>query len=408
MQKTPGNSGETAAAGARPRRGAGRPPTAGGMAQSVTRHNGITGPQDWELLAAGIDTLDLGLYVDWRGVWPALSAKLEDGKQRAMGTEGVPCGRTSLGESIILPAGKRRYAWHLQWPALHLWIADRDAPAKNGPNVLCSINSHTLWEHGLAGAVALVERLMVDLRGKLLKSTVSRVDLCADFRLDVPLTLDFLRAATVAKSPKRRPYLNGDRLETWYVGQGGGAIQVRIYDKALEINRPGGKSWMWDVWGIEPGACVWRVELQVRRRVLRQYGLDSLKCLGLFAGGIWLDLLTNWCSLRLADDSNTTRRTVHPWWQAVQQVAQQFGKVLPVGRCLDPASAGSLAWYRSHVGGCLAGYAALKGLRDLQAAIAAVGEDIEAHWASRNWAERFVVESVRRGMPVEVNDGIPI
>jgi hypothetical protein len=112
--------------------------------------------------------------------------------------------------------------------------------------------------------------------------------------------------ARVSRSPEQRPFMNGERLDTYYVGSSSGCVQARIYDKGLEVLAGGEKLWFADVWKVEQVRDVWRVEFQLRREVLKQLGIESLDDQVERAGGAWAYLTDTWLSFR-----QRTMRTCH-------------------------------------------------------------------------------------------------
>src|SRR5437899_673107 len=79
-------------------------------ALSVTRHEQITDSNDvcscWTYLTCGIDSLDLGLAVEWVKDWPTLFSDLERGKTAAIGSEGIPWRRIDENLLLIMPSAK--------------------------------------------------------------------------------------------------------------------------------------------------------------------------------------------------------------------------------------------------------------------------------------------------------------
>ena len=59
------------------------------MAESVTRHAQNPNVEDSQFLLCGIDTLDLGLYVQWDENWSRNRILLDEKKQQAQGTTGL-------------------------------------------------------------------------------------------------------------------------------------------------------------------------------------------------------------------------------------------------------------------------------------------------------------------------------
>ena len=140
---------------------------------------------------------------------------------------------------------------------------------------------------------------------------------------------------------------------------------MRIYDKSKEILKSG-KLWFCDLWKWETAPLdIWRVEFQIRRNGLKSFGINTLDDLPAKLGGIWSNLTERWFSLRLHDNDNRTRCSVHPWWQAVQSVAADLGSEILIERRRKPDSMAPAEWYISHAAGCLAAYAARMGIEDI-------------------------------------------
>jgi len=227
------------------------------MAWSVTRHAHFTSPENWSSLACGIDTVDVGLEVVWGAGWLKLSAELDQLKQQAAGTEGILAPDRRY---LILPGGRQpSYRWHLQWPEFHLFVAKGAEPHNQSPNLLASVNSETLWRHGLSAAVQLVVDEVIKLGGHVRNIKPSRCDLSADFLIPDGLTLDFLLELRTPSQTKHSHNMSGENLETFYQGGKKSPIQLRIYNKSLEIAAGGTKYWFYDIWKILPGAavCAW-------------------------------------------------------------------------------------------------------------------------------------------------------
>ncbi len=398
-------------AGGCPRPEAGAADGSSRMAVSVTRHAEITGTSEEvapRILACNVDGLDLALDVIWGANWPKLADDLEAAKIGAAGTKGVVWRSTSLGPCLALPAGKRPiYRYHLKVTSLHLWLSRQAKPMEKTPNVLVSFGSDGLWHRGVAESVASVGQLIEELGGTVRRNKASRVDLCADLLVQEGLSEGFLRSHYVGQARHITTHGGVHSLATFYVGSGK-PIQCRIYDKTREIRESSGKYWLFEVWGVDESAEVWRVEFQLRRNALRQYGILEVECLYDLAGGIWRDLTENWMALRVPGGENVSRRKVHPLWALVQSCADRFGPAIEIRRDFDWRSRASAKWYRSHIAGCFLGYAVLLGLRDLQAGVVQLARDVGAHWRGRDFDEAFVVKSVQLGLPVEVDDGIPI
>jgi len=190
---------------------------------------------------------------------------------------------------------------------------------------------------------------------------------------------------------------DGADLETVYIGGRKSSIQLRIYNKSEELAANGGKDWLWTIWGIEPTPGVWRVEFQLRRAVLKQFSVRSISDLTDRLSGLW-DYLTNkWVSFRLQDNENATRRTVHPWWLAVAK----SGSLLSGGTAAKRSylrTAMPAEWYVAHISGCLAGFAARQGLKNLGDVLHQLLDRIRTYWASRDFEGEYRIRCLQLGL----------
>lgn len=379
----------------RPDAGPGPRDAAGGRGSSVTPPAPFSEAGTGECLAWGVDSLDVGLSVTWGRFWPQLAVLFDQAKNDAAGTAGKP---SKDGRCLMLPSGKNPFRWHLQYPGFHLFLGKADRPHGETPNALASINSETLWRYGVEQAVALVAAEVEWYGGTLEGVKPSRCDLAADFHVPGGLSLDYLLARRCPKHLKSKQYLNGDRLESFYQGADGAPLLCRIYDKGAEVLVEGVKLWFREVWKGREIREIWRVEFQVRREVLKELGIDTVPDLLAKQAAFWTYLTRDWFTLREPDNKNPSRRTVSPFWRAVQaSVGAAAARGLVRGGPDDhPADA---SWYVSHTAGCLTGYAARKALDAADAAADALAADIKAYWRTRDFPTAYVRQRIALGRP---------
>lgn len=375
---------------------------AGSRAKFVTRPAEFTNSEDNiqkepRVLLHGIDTLDLGLFVRWDKYWPKVSAELVKGKRNARGTQGILFGD---GRCVILPSGKPPiYCWHLVYPQFHLFISKHQQPKEKTPNVFVSINSETLWHQGIQKSLELVSEQIKALRGELTDHVVSRCDPCVDLIIPDGLTYEFIQKHRVPANRKTHIY-EDNQLETYYAGAAGADIQLRIYDKSLEINQQFQKSWFLDLWGVKTCKDIWRIEYQLRREVLRQFEIRTIYQLEQKLPGIWHYLTEAWFSLRLQDNKNSSRRTIHPLWELVNASAECFGTIVDAQRELT-AREQKPAWYVSHIAGCLLAYAVCKQKSDQNEALEELTKELQIYFQKKNFTESYQVRSIKAGLTPE-------
>lgn len=367
-----------------------------GEALSVTRLAHFSPVSDCRCLACGIDSLDLGVSVKWGQNWDALTEQLEREKDRAVGTTGIPFRSEPC---LILPSGKPpSYRWHLQWPEFHLFLGKSQAPHQKSPNVYISINARALWELSLAGVLDLIHRTIERLGGMILAIKPSRCDLAADFLIPGDLSLEFLISQRVPCHVEHTHHMRGNSLETFYHGAKSSPTRLRIYNKGLEIAKAGDKWWFLQVWNIPTTDHTWRIEFQLRRPTLKKFGINTTDDLCANLGGLWKILTEDWFSLRLDDNGNTSRCSIHPWWQMVQACAAQFGEIKMLARSFRGEPADS-SWFVSHCGGCLASFAASEGITDYEEAETLLTARMRGYWETRDFNRAVMQRSIPLGVP---------
>jgi hypothetical protein len=356
-----------------------------------------TGPTAWHPLLAGIDTLDLGLYVRWDNQWEFHVARLETWKGRAAGTNGylIDDGMLPIGQAVILPGGKPpMFRYHLQIPEGHIFLAQSDI-YRTGPNIYVSLTAEALWRLGPTQAVGLVWGLIEDLGGTVDLIKPSRVDLCADFHIPGGLSLSFLRHHRVSRSRATRQFETADRLETYYVGTAQAAITARLYDKGLEIGKSH-KSWFLPLWQRDDPTDVWRVEFQFRRNALKAFRINAIEDLYQKLAGLWHVVTDRWLSFRLHDNPNQSRRTIHPWWRAVASCADRFGLPVEVDR-FDPPPSDSAEWHEKHIAGCLSSFAAITNVATFEAALDSLGQRLRDQVDPDEFRDRIALKAIKLG-----------
>ncbi|MEM7682847.1 MAG: hypothetical protein AAF288_12895 [Planctomycetota bacterium] len=369
-------------------------PDTAGMGVSVTPHAQVTGPRDFRFLGAGYDTLDLGLYVDWGVGLMEVQEQWDYCRDNAVNGEIAIWRHGVVDQCEIKPSGKRNYRWFLRYPGFVAWVAQRSTPDRY-PNVYVSPSAQSLWLLGVDGAVETIANWIAELGGTLLRVQVSRVDMTADFAIPDGPSTEWLKSAVVGRSKKTKQYETECKLETFYVGKRGAPIQGRIYDKALQMRSAVNSRFLTELWGGEEPA--WRVEFQLRRSKLRQLEIDSLDDLRKHGAWLWRYLTEDWLTLRLPDNPHTSRRSLHPWWQAIQHCHAEFGGTgTRDGRCISVPKA-PVEWYVAHISGCLVTFAARERLRKLPEAIDRIAKCIAEYWDTKSWPDALTKRHLELG-----------
>jgi hypothetical protein len=370
----------------------------GSMAESVTRHALNPYIEEYKLLLYGIDTLDLGLYVIWGPDWKRRLQILDKKKQQARKKGGLLIGLPSGRKCIFKPGGKgENYRFHLQFEAYNLYIGKAARPGLS-PNVYLSIGAKTLWINSIEIALSwIAEDLKAIGGGSVQHIKVSRVDLCADFWIPGGLSYEFLFSHKVTRNDKVNPYLDKDDLQTYYVGDTKSPIRLRIYNKGLKAEKDGTKLWFLELWKRESTEDIWRIEFQVRRPALKQFGINSLDDLKEKQAGLWHYLTSKWFSLRLPDKEKAERRTIHPLWCAVQGCFKQNAPDNEVKRVCGSAGTASPEWHLSHIDGCLSSFAARLGITNRDDALHELQNRLNRRNNNTDFENACIKKAIQRG-----------
>lgn len=356
---------------------------------------------DCRVLLAGIDTLDFGMYVEFDANWSRIVAKLAQLKRAARGTKGRLIGDHRC---AILPGGKPNYPFLLKYHDFQLYLSRKSRPEGETSNVFVSLNAQLLWQVGERAAIERVQSELAALAGGTIRECrMSRCDLAVDLWLPGGLTDGFVRRHAVSHARQHRLFLDHDQLQTMYVGATDSEILLRIYDKSVEIVA-NDKLWFLSLWGLEENTDVWRFEFQIRRPFLKQCRIDSLDDLLARRADLWQYLTDNWFTLRLCDHENSSRRTVHPLWQMLQQCAERFGpsteplKRLPPQPSLDPSRSVRQA------AGALIGLAARTNTTTFEAALQELNDGLRREFESRNFDDDLQRKAIELGIRLDEED----
>lgn len=365
------------------------------MMEPVTHHASTPPDEQFQFLLCGIDSLDLGVYVIWGPDWKRRLRLLDKKKQRARKEGGLLIGLPSGRSCIFRPGGKgENYRFHLQFEAYNLFIGKAARPGQS-PNVYLSIAAKTLWCNGIETALFWITEDLKAIGGGLIQFIkVSRVDLCCDFWISGGLSHEFLLSHKVTRNNKGKLFLDKNELQTYYVADARSPIQLRMYNKGLEVQQGMTKLWFLELWGRQSTEDIWRIEFQVRRPALKQFGINSLDDLREKQAGLWFSLTTKWFSLRIPDNEKAERKTIHPLWRAVQECFMQHVSDSGVKRVYRSVGVTSPEWHLSHIDGCLSSFAALLGITNRDDAL----HELQSRLTRRNSAADFEATCIKKAI----------
>jgi hypothetical protein len=297
-------------------------------------------------LASGVDAL----YLSGRASLPTrYIGYLTDLRLRSEETDdGIPC---QLGgeEFRLAPYAFGKHRFCLIHPFGRVGLT----PSDKLPAIRIQPRAEFLHGAGAMGVVEFFRSILEEEFGPTML-TVSRIDLHSDWQGWVLGGND--RHRFVCRASDLATYEASESFNGFQFGKrSSGTIGARIYDKTAELLKSGSAYWF-DIWGAEfnRGLPVLRVEFELGRTALRQYGLETPEDVLAATGALWVNLTNAWLSFRTStQDSTKSRWPVAPEWLQVCRARISDGAYgierMYAGKCrgelrkLAPALVGYLA-----------------------------------------------------------------
>jgi len=183
----------------------------------------------------------------------------------------------------------------------------------NNPSFFVTYSSLALWHDGLED---LHRRFLLWAESVGLEQTnaetISRMDYAVDFHL---LEIDFQADDFISQAQVDVQHRKNRKVQTFRVGQD--AVVLRVYNKSDEVKEQSSKFWFYPLWGYEDD--VWRIEFQIRKEVLREFGIYTVADLMQQYGTLLSKIADEHTRLAVpSSDSNRSRWGTHPLWRSLQ------------------------------------------------------------------------------------------
>jgi hypothetical protein len=262
-------------------------------------------------LASGVDAL----YLSGRAAVPqALLAQLETARALADELRETIPFRLAGEQLQLLPHGFGRYRYCLRHEHAQIGVS----ASEHLPALRVQLRAEYLRAVGPEAAVEWVRELFARDIGAV-RLTVSRLDLFADFQ-GWHLSGDD-RHRFVVRGRELDTYEDGRELSGFVFGRRTtNTILARIYDKQRDVQRTGADYWH-AIWGpdYDESRPVHRIEFEIGRTGLREYGIDTPEDALGAAGALWASLTETWLTYRSpTGDATKSRWPVASEWRAVQ------------------------------------------------------------------------------------------
>ena len=260
-----------------------------------------------ECLLRGLDTVQCAYYlatgtargIDFEELWVQREA-LRHAKVR----EALPV-RIGKGEFLLQPYGSSSgYPLVLTNDRLKIECGEF-----NNPSFFVTFRSEALWSISAWQLHREFNEWATDLGLVAAQSeSLSRVDFCFDYHLP---EVDFDEDHFVTRATKDSRHRSRGEVQTFTFGKGD--VVLRVYDKVAEIREQSGKVWFFELWGRD--SEVWRIEWQVRKPVLKRFGIRTFDDLQAQMRDVLSYLALEHDTLRVPqEDSNRSRWPLHRLW----------------------------------------------------------------------------------------------
>ena len=357
-------------------------------------------PPSFKHLLTGIDTLHLCLTVLWHN--NVLFKSLNRKKIGMYDNDKVLWKHPEVGDLVLYNRGMSRYPYHLQSPHFDAFL--NQSSCCNYPNVLVQIRSESLWNMGLNKNIRVIKNFIRKLGGTINNILINRVDLCCDFYVENGLSYDFLVSHKVSRCRSFKVHGNGaNNLQTFYVGsrQSSGGIHCRIYNRSALIKKNNKHFNLYNNIAPKHFDSIWRVEFEINRKALRRFDINTVGDLESCSASLWSYLTKRWLSFKIPSDANSARRAVHPWWQAVQNCAKDFGKPFDIKSRKRQHHQPDFSWYISHLAGFLPALGVLTHTSDLDCLLKKLPGMLKLHWRDKNFDKACRAKVIQLGVKLD-------
>lgn len=271
-------------------------------------------------LSSGIDALYLSGRCE---LSEALFNTLEERRAAAVEADG-PVPLRIAGEDFgVEPRSFGRYRYRLVHRSGLVGVTQSDKL----PSIYVQPNAEFLHGVGPEMVVQFYEAVGEYLAGGLsVRWSLSRIDLFCDVQ-GWPLGGDD-RHLFVCRARTRTTHEdNGDFTGFEFGRRTSGTISARIYDKTVQVEHKG-LDWWHGIWGdrYDRDRPVLRIEFEINRTALREFGIDSPREGIEAAPRLWRSVSDDWLTFRSPTaDQTSSRWPIAPEWSAVQQASMASG-----------------------------------------------------------------------------------
>lgn len=243
-----------------------------------------------------------------------------------------------FGKQFVVSAkGAQGYEWVLSNGDVTICLAKTPKGGRIMPEVYVTFRSEYLWGRGYKRAYESFKDWL-SAWAVVVGEKISRCDLCVDLAMPPPeidLKQEAVTRARLKTSHLEASLHSSGRQITGY-RLGSGDLLCRIYDKTAEVKKSQ-KEWFREIWrgqgwdGLSP---ITRCEFQLRRGILKDFGVNFLSELTERLADIWRYCTEDWLTIREINgtDAKRCRWRITDFWRLIQSAVSHFGTCLGILR----------------------------------------------------------------------------
>lgn len=277
----------------------------------------------------GVDTIEFGIEVEnYNECFGNFLIELDKMKKEAQEQYKEVIIKLEDIRFVVKPKGQGFYSYKLECEDFHICFMNKKI--ENSAPIYVRFISSFLWQYNYKRAYELFKKWFLDtFQIKILDTKISRLDICCDideisFKAD-----DNKRIVTRAR---KKEIMNVDsenyegKIFSGFTIAKGSPLMCRIYNKTLEIKKSN-KIWFEDIWKQYNwnGENVWRIEFQVRRKILKEFKIEKIEDIENKIEPLWAYYTQNWCTLRKPKkDINMSRWEIDKRWKKIQKISLNY------------------------------------------------------------------------------------
>lgn len=271
----------------------------------------------------GIDTLEIGIDIEnYKEHFFDLLVRISEAKdlsQKNMKKEIIDINDTNF---EVSPKGQGFYMYKIENREVSICFMSKRI--SNTPPIYVRFFSTFLWEYGYKNAYDIFMKWFENFNAQIVNVKIGRIDICLDtdevnFEEKDVKSL-FSRAKKLEQKYVDDIYKEGKIFSGFVIGKGGN-LSCRIYNKTLEIKNSN-KIWFEDIWKEFcwlGDTTVWRIEFQLRKKVLKELGIINIENLSRNLINIWAYMTKKWLVMKkTSKDSNKSRWKTNRKWKVIQ------------------------------------------------------------------------------------------